>query len=132
MTAYHPKTDGLMVRFHRMLLDMLSKTTVDHVHDWDLHFLFSYRVAEQKSTKALPFILLYGQEARLPTTLMKLPDLRLRNSRGLPERHTGEEVGSLEQCKETDQKVPKEQYDRKAEEVQWKEGHTVYMFMPAN
>ena len=34
-TAYHPQCDGLVERFNRSLIDMLSKTVQTHGQDWD-------------------------------------------------------------------------------------------------
>ena len=137
-TAYHPKTDGLVERFHRTLLDMLSKAAVDRARDWDLYLpyiLFSYRVTEQESTKASPFMLLYGREAKLPTTLVEPPDLRDYETpegylKDVQERMSAAWDNARRQIEKA-QERQKDQYDRQTEEVQFREGDTVYLFMPA-
>ena len=68
-TGYHPQTDGLVERFHRTLLAMLSKYVDKHGRDWDnyLPYLqYAYRVSAQESTKESPFFLLYGRDPRQP------------------------------------------------------------------
>ena len=35
-TPYHPQSDGLVERFNRTLLDMLSMAVKDDERDWDL------------------------------------------------------------------------------------------------
>ena len=75
-TAFHPQTDGLVERFNRTLIDMLSKTTDSGDQDWGLKLpfiLFAYRATPQASTGESPFFLLYGRdplygkESQLPT-----------------------------------------------------------------
>ena len=64
-TAYHPQYDGLVERFNRSLIDMLSKTVQAHGQDWDekLPFvLFAYRASIQQSTLESPFYLMYGRD----------------------------------------------------------------------
>ena len=53
-SGYHPQTDGLVERFHRILISMLSMYVEKHARDWDkfLSFmLYAYRVTAQESTQ---------------------------------------------------------------------------------
>ena len=136
-TAYHPQTDGLTERFHRTLLDMLAKTAKKNIKDWDLHLpyvLFSYRVAQQESTKASPFELLYGRDAKLPNDLMEPPgdedcptpegyltEVRIRMSEAWTTARD-----SIRKA----QKKQKSQYDQRAVPLKFKEGDLVYLFQP--
>ena len=75
-TAYHPQTDGLVERFNRTVVDMLSKTVKPGV-EWDErlpYVLFAYRISVQSSTGESPFFLLYGWDPQLPTELVMSPD----------------------------------------------------------
>ena len=75
-TAYHPQTDGLVERFNRTLIAMLSKISKKGGQDWDRrlpYVLFAYRATEQQSTLESPFFLLYGRDPRLPTEAALCP-----------------------------------------------------------
>ena len=75
-TAYHPQSDGLVERFNRTLLDMLSKTVKAGGKDWDVrltYLLFAYRSIVQPSTGESPFFLLYGRDPQLPTDMALSP-----------------------------------------------------------
>ena len=68
-SPYHPQSDGLVERFNRTLLNMLSVVAKDNEHDWDLQVplvMMAYRTSVQESTGATPFSLMFGREARLP------------------------------------------------------------------
>ena len=61
-TPYHPRSDGLIERFNRTLLNMLSTAVVDE-HSWDLKLptlLLAYRTSIQDTTGATPFELMFG------------------------------------------------------------------------
>ena len=67
-TPYHLQSDGLVERFNRTLLEMLSTTVVDE-HDWDLSLptlLLAYRTSVQETTGTTPFQLMFGRNPRLP------------------------------------------------------------------
>ena len=72
-TPYHSQSDGLVERFNRTLLDMLSTCTKDHPFDWEHHICkvcMAYNSSVQASTGYTPFYLMFGQQAHLPLDVM--------------------------------------------------------------
>ena len=72
-TAYHPHCNGLVERFSRTLLDMLSTTVKDHKMDWDQcirRVCLAYNSSVHASTGYSPFYLMYGHQVNLPVDLM--------------------------------------------------------------
>ena len=72
-TAYHPHCNGLVERFNRTLLDMLSTTVKDHKMDWDQcirRVCLAYNSSVHASTGYSPFYLMYGRQVNLPVDLM--------------------------------------------------------------
>ena len=70
-TSYHPQTDGLVERFNKTLMDMLSMYTNKNKTDWDEHIpyvVFAYRSSIQESAQKDPFFLTYGRTANFPLT----------------------------------------------------------------
>ena len=68
----HPQCDCLVERFNRTLKTMLSKLVVNKGHDWDQvlgPLLFAYQTMPHSSTGEMPFFLLYGRDAKLPSVL---------------------------------------------------------------
>ncbi|KRX12883.1 Retrovirus-related Pol polyprotein from transposon, partial [Trichinella nelsoni] len=72
-TPYHPQSNGLVERFHRTLLNMLSTKAEADKKNWDLVLPlthFAYRTSVHESTGKTPYRVLYGREATLPIDLM--------------------------------------------------------------
>lgn len=70
---YRPQSDGLVERFNRTLIDMLSKFCGENQNDWDQHLPFlmcAYRATVNESTGCSPNILMLGREITLPLDLM--------------------------------------------------------------
>ena len=72
-SPYYPQSDGLIERFNRSLLSLLSMATKQDEHNWDLHLplvILVYCTSVQESTGCTPFELVFGREARLPVDVM--------------------------------------------------------------
>ena len=72
-TAYEPRTNGMLERFHRTLNSILAKLVATNQRDWPEHLpyaLAAYRATVHESTNFSPNYLLYGHEIRAPVDLM--------------------------------------------------------------
>ena len=57
-TPYHPQSDGLVERFNRTLLDMLSTAAGEHPFDWECHLrrlCLAYNTSVHPTTGHTPF-----------------------------------------------------------------------------
>ena len=75
---YRPQSDGLVERFNRTLLNMLSVFVHDNPTDWDEHLpyvLSAYRSSVHSSTNCTPNSLVYARDTNLPLDLI-LPTSR--------------------------------------------------------
>ena len=71
-TPYHPQSDGLVERFNRTLLSMLSTTVQEHLWDWEnclRKVCLAYNSSVHPGTGYTPFYLMFGRQARLPIDL---------------------------------------------------------------
>ena len=74
--SFRPQSDGLVERFNRTLLNMLSVFVHDKPNTWDDHLpyvLSAYRSSVHDSTKCTPNCLVYARETNLPIDLMLPP-----------------------------------------------------------
>ncbi|XP_022108295.1 uncharacterized protein LOC110988783 [Acanthaster planci] len=73
-TPYNPKNDGMIERFNRTLVAMVSMMLEPHrrQRDWDEKIplaMFAYRASPQESTGESPNMLMLGREVLLPVDL---------------------------------------------------------------
>ncbi|KAK3107513.1 hypothetical protein FSP39_016272 [Pinctada imbricata] len=75
-TPYHPQSDGLVERFNRTLLQMLTSFVSEARDDWDNHLPFimmAYRATPHDSTMCTPNELMLGREVHLPVDILTSP-----------------------------------------------------------
>ena len=81
ITAYHPQSDGLVERFNRTLLGMLSMMVKEDEQGWDLllpPLLLAYQTSHHATTGATPFELMFGHNLCLPEdVLFSIPRIHL-------------------------------------------------------
>ncbi|XP_010266768.1 PREDICTED: uncharacterized protein LOC104604205 [Nelumbo nucifera] len=71
-TTYYPQGNGQTEATNKTLLRMLSKTVADNQKDWTEKLsetLWTYHTTIRKRTQAMPYSLVYGQEAVLPAEI---------------------------------------------------------------
>ena len=77
---YHPESDGMIERFNRTCLMMLSMFVNDRRDNWNelLSFVMhAYRTSVHESTGYSPFRLMMGEECSLPQDIFRPPSLEL-------------------------------------------------------
>ncbi|XP_023243879.1 uncharacterized protein LOC111641862 [Centruroides sculpturatus] len=75
-TAYHPACNGIVERFNRTLIDIISHYVSKDQQDWDEwipYALFAYNTTIHASTNDSPFFLLYGRDPTYPFDLITRP-----------------------------------------------------------
>ena len=70
-TPYHPQSDGMIERFNRTLLSMLSYGAGEE--NWEVALpavMLAYRSSPHQTTHQSPFMLTFGREVRSPVDVM--------------------------------------------------------------
>ena len=131
----HPQTDGMVERLNRTLKQMLTKIVNKGGRDWDELLgptLLAYRTAPHSSTGESPFTLLYGRDARVPTSLdfyhptLPMPALETDYAKELF-RELKQARQLAQKTIEKSQRQQKIQYDKGARDPQVQEGDLVML-----
>ena len=136
-TAYNPKSDGLIERFNRTILNAVSVMIelLQHQRDWDnylSYFGFAYRSCVQETTQETPNNMMFGREVRCPLDLMVegppheedcttdyVADLR-ENLRGIHER--------VRHVLKLSTRRQKRNYNRKTKDPEYQVGDFVWLY----
>src|SRR3569832_2103860 len=76
-TPYHPQCNGMVKRFNRTLIDLLSKLCASHSYQWENYLplaLFAYRMSVHASTGYSPFYIVYGHFTKNPFKALLSPE----------------------------------------------------------
>ncbi|UYV63068.1 K02A2.6-like, partial [Cordylochernes scorpioides] len=134
-TAYHAQTNGLTERLNKTLTDMISMYVDVDQKNWDSilpYVTFAYNTARQETTGYSPFFLVHGREVETP-----LESILPYQPAGTAEDYVGHLVTNAEDARMLArlnilqaQSKDKERYDKKHQEVTYKEGDMVWVFTP--
>lgn len=97
-TPYNPKSDGMVERFNRTLIDQLAKTLLSCAGEWDgflKQIAFAYNTSVHSSTGYTPYFLTHGREARVPADVLLGPLTQGNPLRGPPGEFAASLVVSL-------------------------------------
>ena len=136
-TPYHPQSDGLVERFNRTLLNLLSMAASENERDWDLHIpmvMMAYRTSVQESIGCTPFYLMFGREGRLPADVMfRLPSSPMQvNKYAQDMRFRMEQAYQLVRDRlQLQQRRQKALYDRTTKGSLYAIGDHVWLHCPA-
>ena len=138
-TPYHPQSDGMVERFNRTLLSMLSIVTEKHSADWEDQLpklCFAYNSSVHSTTGFTPFYLMFGRQARLPIDLMfGLEDSLPVHSPSTYASQTSQSLVEAYQLVrerlQTKHLKEEELYNRKVHGPPLQEGEKVWLFTPA-
>ena len=133
-TAYHPQSNGLVERFNRTLLNMLTKCIAADQRDWDQKLpllMLAYRSSEHDSTGYSPSQMMLGREVELPVDLLygPPPESRLDKCQYVMDmKEHLEDVHKLareKMLKASDRQ--KRTYDHRAKQYSYTDGDLVWL-----
>ena len=133
-TPYHPKSDGMVERFHRTLEAMLSAYVSDHQRDWDSHLpyvMMAYRSAEHETTTPTYNMLMLGRETSTPLPELSSIKMKLANMWVWELRERLEDAHRIVRKYALGSMLRQKTYhDRKSYCESFQVGDIVYVFVP--
>ena len=134
VSAYRPQTHGIVERFNKTLVGMMSMYVSTHQKEWaELlpYMLFAYRTSVHESTNKTPFAMIYGREARLPTDFVTRQPGEQISEEEYAKRLTEKLIRIHEEAKYYNDKV-RQKIESKNKEVepQYHEGQLVWLYAP--
>ena len=136
-TPYHPQSDGMVERFNRTLLNMLSIAVGEDEMSWDLQLpllLLAYRTSVHDTTGTSPFELMYGREVRLPEDIMFALPATVETARadykGILKRHLQHAYQLVRKHTRRQQEHQKFNYDRSIRGQPFQVGDLVLLHCP--
>lgn len=138
-TPYHPQSDGMVERFNRTLLSMLSIATGKHPSNWEDQLpklCFAYNSSIHSTTGFTPFYLMFGRQARLPIDLMfgSVDSLPMHSPSSYAAQVSQSLMEAYQLVRErlrTNHMKEEELYNRKEHGPPLQEGEKVWLFTPA-
>ena len=136
-TAYNPKSDGMVERYNKTMVNMVAMMIEPKRQqgDWDEcppYASFAYRCTPQESTGESPNMMMLGREVRLPVDLMvECPSVEDTTRTDYAEalRHNLQEAHTrARECLRQSARRQKRNYDRKVHGQGLKEGQFVWLF----
>ncbi|KAJ4425404.1 hypothetical protein ANN_28019 [Periplaneta americana] len=135
---YHPQSNGICERMHKLLVDMLSHYVNKDERNWDKfvpYAIMAYPATPNTVTKYSPYYLVYGRDMKLP-----IEDCFVVNPRRNPDQSYELHIQELENCIHVASQVviqeskgydkSKEYYNRRAKPREFQIGDLVYLYDP--
>jgi hypothetical protein len=134
-SPYHPMCDGMVERFNRTLLSMLSMYVDQNHHDWDKwlsQVVFAYRTSVHSTTGVSPFEIIHGRKAVLPIDIQFRCEINDTNNDYYGNLQSQLDIikAKVQKNTESAKKVQKKQYDKKLSFKPFKIGDRVRMYQP--
>jgi len=136
-TPYHPQSDGLVERFNRTMLAMLSTCAKGNPLDWERHVrkvCMAYNTSVQASTGYTPFFLMFGRQARIPVDVMYAVPNSTPQSPNEYAATLGKQMGQAftlaRKHSLTKHERQKEIYDKKVHGKPYQKGDHVWLHSP--
>jgi hypothetical protein len=82
-SAYHPQTDGKTKVVNKILRNLMRILVTEHHNQWDQilpQAEFSYNDSSNRSTRRIPFQILYGMQPRRVSKLRDLEQGEIRST----------------------------------------------------